>query len=152
PTIICRADMTEIWQNIFRHYSEASYSNLEEGIQDYLSFYNGTKKELLREFARNSLKQGKDGKWIWKLDSDNLIKWIEATAGNEKNQWELLSQIKSSTLIIYAGDSPFSDKDDMEKMAGSIPNSTLVHIPDAGHDIHFDQFELLMKALTKFFN
>lgn len=152
PATICRADMTEIWQNIFLQYSEARYSTLEEGIQDYLSFYNGSRKELLRDFARNSLKQGNDGKWIWKLDADNLVKWTQATVGSEKKQWELLSNIKSPTLIIYAGDSPFSEKEVMEKMADSIPNSVLVRIPQSGHDIHFDQFQLLTKSLEEFLN
>ena len=152
PTTICREVMIGVWQSIFTQYSDASYLTLEEGIQDYLSFYNGTKEGLLRDFAKNALKQGKDGKWIWKLDSDNLIRWVEATAGNEKKQWELLSQIKASTLIIYGGDSPYSDPEVMEKMSDSIPNSILVQIPHSGHDIHFDQLELLMKSLKEFLN
>src|SRR5690606_5163859 len=150
PTTICREDMLGVWQSIFDQYSDASYLTLEEGIQDYLSFYNGTKEGLLRDFAKEALKQGKDGKWTWKLDSENLIKWVEATAGSEKKQWELLSQIKSSTLIIYGGDSPYSDYEVMEKMSDSIPNSILVHISHSGHDIHFDQLELLMKSLKDF--
>jgi len=40
----------------------------------------------------------------------------------------------------------------MEKMADSIPGSQLVDLPNARHDVHFDQFEMLMKFLGEFLN
>lgn len=152
PAIICREDMPELWQNIFSHYANAKYPTLEEGVRDYLSFYNGTKEDQLRDFAINSLKQTEIGEWIWKLDANNLIKWIEAVAGSEDRQWELLGKIQSPTLIIYGGDSPYTDKKVMEKMANIIPDSQVVYVPDSGHDIHFDQFGLLMNSLEEFLN
>lgn len=54
------------------------------------------------------------------------------------------------TLFIKGEDSPYIDEDDMFEIRKYFPNAELVTIPKAGHWLHYEQPELLVKTLHYF--
>lgn len=150
PQVVSSPEIVGLWQEYLAYYAQAEYNTFEEGIAEYMASYEGPHYEALEAFAKNNLKQNDAGKWVWKFDAENLIEWMQSTENTEQEQWEMLQEITCPTLIVKAGDSPFTEDSVMEQMNETIPNSALVSIPESGHDMHIEQFEALLNALNTF--
>jgi pimeloyl-ACP methyl ester carboxylesterase len=60
-----------------------------------------------------------------------------------------LAKIEVPTLIVHGARSSTS-LEDLHKVADTIPDATLVDIPDAGHAVHLDNPAGLLAALRRF--
>lgn len=152
PQIISSSEIVGLWQEYLAYYAQSEFNSLEEGVAEYMASYEGNHQEALETFAKNNLKQNEAGKWVWKFDAENLIQWMQSTENSEQEQWELLQDITCPTLIVKAGSSPFTDMDAINQMDETIPNSEVAIVPDSGHDIHIEQYDLLLNTLKTFFN
>lgn len=71
--------------------------------------------------------------------------------GSQPNNWPKLPEFKVPvTLIVGAKDTKFQQL--AEKMARKIPNSTIVKIADAGHNVHFEKPTQFIEALNNVSN
>ena len=152
PQVISSTEIVGLWQEYLAYFAQSEFNSLEEGVAEYMASYEGDHQEALETFAKNNLKLNEAGKWVWKFDAANLIQWMQSTENSEQEQWELLQDITCPTLIIKAGSSPFTDINVINQMNETISYSEVAIIPDSGHDIHIEQFDILLTTLKIFFN
>ncbi len=107
-------------------------------------------RQEIRAFVLNNLKQGPDGRWIWRFDARGLVTWMERASARGEMHWTALRKLACPTLVNGAGESPFTRAPAVERMAREIPRARLVTIPGAGHDIHIDQCDALLAELRVF--
>lgn len=133
-----------------RASSKARYAEPEEAVRDYLAEYSGAHEQALRDFVTNNLKRGPDGFWRWRFDAVGLMGWLEHASSSVEMHWSALRKLACPTLVVRAGDSPFTEKATAARMAEAIPQARLTEVPGAGHDIHIDRHEALMAELWPF--
>ena len=66
------------------------------------------------------------------------------------NRWERLKHIECPTQIIVGRHDQFVPKGNSLYLHAKLPGSTLVEVPDAGHDPHVDRPELMTKIIADF--
>lgn len=131
-------------------YARSQYAEPEEAVRAYLAEYTGSHQQELRTFVLNNLEEGSDGRWTWRFDARGLKRWLEHASASEEAHWSALRKIACPTLVIRAGDSPFTRAPDAERMAREIPRARLVELPASGHDVHIDQRDALLAELRPF--
>ena len=87
---------------------------------------------FLAHLARAGMTR-RNGGWAWRFDP--------ATHGSRApvDAWPLLPRITAPTLIVRGGLSPVLPAEMAERLRTSVPNSTLVTIPDAYHHLTLDR-------------
>jgi pimeloyl-ACP methyl ester carboxylesterase len=100
-------------------------------------------RALLAHVARAGLTR-RDGGWAWCFDP--------ATHGSRQpvDAWALLPRITAPTLITRGGLSPVLTPEMAERLRASVPNASLVTIPDAYHHLTLDRPAEFSVALAKF--
>jgi pimeloyl-ACP methyl ester carboxylesterase len=150
PEVITAEEVTGYWMIALDAYARAQYTDPEEAIAEYLSGYTGDHHQELRDFVINNLVEDSAGRWSWRFDGHGLMEWMEQASANKEAHWSALQHIACPTLVITAANNPFTDLSDMERMVQVIPQAQLVEIPYTGHDVHIDQYDVLMTELRSF--
>jgi pimeloyl-ACP methyl ester carboxylesterase len=98
---------------------------------------------FLAHIARAGLTR-RNGGWGWRFDP--------ATHGSRQpvDAWPLLGKITAPTLITRAALSPVLPAEMAERLHTSIPQATLVTIPNAYHHLTLDNPQAFTAALTDF--
>lgn len=65
-------------------------------------------------------------------------------------KWESLEKIKCPVQIVVGADDLFVPRGNSLFLHSTIPSSKLVEIPDAGHEPHIDQPDLMTNTILKF--
>lgn len=125
----------------------ARYDDSEDAVVDYVG--GGDASDELRRFVLNDLRRLPDGRWTWRFDAAGLATF-QRHAPSAAEQWAALRQVPCPTLVVRAAASAATTPAEAARMVRELPRGRLVEIPDAGHDIHLDQFELLMGELERF--
>jgi pimeloyl-ACP methyl ester carboxylesterase len=150
PESITSEALVSVIVAVLHTYAQARYADPEEAVTQYLAEYTGPCRQQLRAFVMNNLKVTSDGAWTWRFDARGLVRWVEDASGSAEAHWSALRLLTCPTLVVRAGDSPFTKTSGAEDMRRNIPQARLVEIPGAGHDIHIDQFDALLAALWPF--
>ena len=98
---------------------------------------------FLAHLARAGMTR-RNGGWGWRFDP--------ATHGSRApvDAWPLLPRITAPTLIVRGGLSPVLPAEMAERLRTSVPNATLVTIPDAYHHLTLDRPAEFTVALDNF--
>jgi esterase len=98
---------------------------------------------FLAHLARAGMTR-RNGGWGWRFDP--------ATHGNRQpvDAWPLLPRITAPTLIVRGGLSPVLTAEMADRLKTSVPNSTLVEIPQAYHHLTLDRPAEFTTELHKF--
>ncbi|HEY2995870.1 MAG TPA: alpha/beta hydrolase [Methylomirabilota bacterium] len=98
---------------------------------------------FLAHLARAGMTR-RNGGWGWRFDP--------ATHGNRApvDAWPLLPRITAPTLIVRGGLSPVLTKEMAERLRTSIPNASLVTIPEAYHHLTLDRPAEFTAELARF--
>jgi pimeloyl-ACP methyl ester carboxylesterase len=98
---------------------------------------------FLAHLARAGMTR-RNGGWAWRFDP--------ATHGSRApvDAWPLLPRITAPTLIVRGGLSPVLPAEMAERLRTSVPNATLVTIPDAYHHLTLDRPAEFTVALDNF--
>ena len=150
PSVITAPSIVSVLRSALDEYAAAEYADPDDAVAEYLAGYDGAHEEELRIFVLNNLRQVSDDRWTWRFDAAGLRAWIDQAAANADAHLEALRRICSPTLVIRAGDSPFTERDDADEMAAAMPDASLIEVPGSGHDIHIDQPDALLVQLRSF--
>jgi esterase len=150
PFVITAPPIVGALRSALDDYAAAEYADPDDAVAEYLTGYDGAHAEELRIFVLNNLRQVSDDRWTWRFDAAGLRAWIDRAAASAAAHFEALRRIGSPTLVIRAGDSPFTEPDGAEEMATAIPDARLIEVPGSGHDIHIDQRDALLVQLRSF--
>jgi pimeloyl-ACP methyl ester carboxylesterase len=100
-----------------------------------------------RWVASHSLREGPDGKLVWKWHPSVKTRRAAAT---DIDWWGVLRSIPVPTLVLRGAESPILDRDVAERMAKELPKGRFVEIPRAVHTLHEDNPEAVLEALRDF--
>lgn len=92
------------------------------------------------------LEQREDGLWP-RFEPDVMHAAIAAVA--QRARWQDWQLVKAPTLLVY-GQSGTIQASEVRRMRDLRPKVTHVVIPDAGHDLHLEQHDAWIQALTGF--
>lgn len=131
-------------------YAKARYGSPEEGVAAYLAGYRGSAVEASREFVRRSLESREPGAWTWRCDAAGLRRWMAAAGASSEAHWRQIRGLTCPVLVVRAGDSAFTTRAGVERLAREAARARLVEIVGSGHDIHFDRLDGLVAELREF--
>ena len=88
------------------------------------------------ELALGVLKQGADGRWLWKMDPSYItrrVERIQQDAPVRSAAWPTLAALQCPTLVIWGADSDVLLEPQASRMAATLPHGELVRVPGVGH-------------------
>lgn len=101
----------------------------------------------LRMFLLKNIRKQMKGGYTWKLNLEVLLHDLPDIMDGFSN---ITNSIPQPALFIKGGDSNYIDEDDMFEVRKYFPNAELAIIPNAGHWLHYEQPEVLLKTLHYF--
>lgn len=101
---------------------------------------------LGHEAWARGLAEREDG-WYPRFDADKMTEAVEELATH--SYWQQWSRITCPTLVVRGGNGTIPEQE-FREMKSRRPDTRLVTIPDAGHDVHLDQPGLLYEAIAGF--
>ena len=128
----------------------AVYATPDDAVAAYLAGNDGPTAEL-RRFVLNNLRTLDDSRCTWRFDAAGLHTSFSRDMATEERQWVALSAIACPTLVMRGAESPALTMTTATRMARELQRGELVVIPDAGHDVHIDQFDAVIRELWRFF-
>ncbi len=120
----------------------SSRGQADEQLKNYVE------NQGIRQFLLKNLKRNGSGSFSWKINLPTIREEID-------NVGEGLppgSVIRVPTLFVRGGKSDYITDEDIPKIEQQFPNATIKTIHDAGHWIHAEAPEALLKELTAFIN
>jgi len=100
----------------------------------------------IRAFLLKNLKRDKEGRFHWKMNLDLLSKNYE----NIISSLEASDKIEVPTLFVGGEHSSYIQEEDKKLINEIFLNPTFAEVKDAGHWVHADKPEDLMKLLVDF--
>lgn len=121
-----------------------SYRTREEAIRRFrfLPEAADASEALRQHIAARSVREEPDGRFGFKFDP----RWLGVPARRAPD----LRDVRCPTLLVRGANSPLLTREGALEITAEIPDARLVEIPDAGHHVHIDQPELVLRALTDF--
>ncbi|MEX2591840.1 MAG: alpha/beta fold hydrolase [Anditalea sp.] len=113
---------------------------------DILSEY--VKEKGIRQFLLKSLGRNGEGKYVWKINLPVITEKI-------KNVSEAIDQDSSfdhPTLFMGGANSDYIQDKDKEDIESYFPKSQIIKIKNAGHWIHAEQPDAVVKTVKAFLN
>jgi pimeloyl-ACP methyl ester carboxylesterase len=101
----------------------------------------------LRKFLLTNLERGRDGRFGWKV---NVTAIEDAMSVLEDEPLEPGDSYAGPTLFLLGGKSGYFRAGDEGKARRHFPGATLVRIPEAGHNPHFDSRERFVEEVRRF--
>ena len=132
------------------------YATIEEAVIEAYKRQPYADKDTLRHETEHGLKQLDDGRWTWRMDPAIYVAlWRGQLNPGTKLEWPALAQIQCPTALIAGAHSLMKGGSMQipgiaEKMAGAIPNCTLIEIPDASHDLPNENPTRFISALRAY--
>jgi len=125
-------------------FANASTRNdLDRQLKDWIS------DNTLRQFLLKSVGHTRAG-YYWKLNLDDLLLNMSAIMDGFSN-WEIAA-CQCPTLFIRGANSPYFLDNDIFTARKFFPKANFVTIQNAGHWVHAQQPDLVLKTLLYFFD
>ncbi|HEY8797933.1 MAG TPA: alpha/beta hydrolase [Candidatus Dormibacteraeota bacterium] len=134
------------------HQPSAGYDDPELAVKEIQAEDPLAQVSELRRNVLANLKE-EQGKWTWRYDPSVgprlRTAWVrEEITPSRSEQWDLLSNVRCPTLLIYGALS--SSREVMERMGTCIAGSQLVEIAGAGHEVHVHNPTALISEVRRF--
>jgi len=106
--------------------------------------------EKVRGFILKNLQRTADNSFVWKLNASSLLKNLEKIMEGVKRETDFSQQITGFPVIfLKGGDSDYLPSGDFRDIKKVFPAAEIIEIPKAGHWIHSDQPDEVVKNLIK---
>ena len=100
----------------------------------------------VRQFLLKNLSRKKEGGYAWKMNLEAIHEHYEDILANIEGD-----SVDVSTLFIKGGRSKYIQEENHKNIFDLFPNAEIKTIEDAGHWVHAEQPQLLMKQVLDFF-
>lgn len=128
------------------------FSSLAEFVDSLRQREPLAQEEVLYHYATFVTKKLPDGRLTWKHDpqmNEAVTKVLES--GVEVDvMWQLLAQIKCSTLIVRGAESNILSHEVAQRMVAVMPQAKLVEIQGAGHAIIWSKPDQFYRVVERF--
>jgi esterase len=106
--------------------------------------------EKVRELILKNLQRTSDNNFEWKLNSPSLLKNLDKIMEGVERQTDYSQQITGFPVIfLKGGDSDYIPTVDFRDIRNVFPAAEIIEIPGAGHWIHVDKPDEVVKNLKK---
>ena len=123
------------------------YKTLDEVAQRMREVNVRLSDEQARHLALHGTNRDEDGMYTWKFDSYvNAMSPYPSRAESTLDVWSLIT---CPALLIRGGDSNAPDLEQDERLQ-AFQNAQARTIPNAGHQVHHDKLEYLLRVLREF--
>lgn len=129
---------------------DASFADPDEAVRAARAQNPRPSDEYLHNRIHNNLKQGEDGRWVWRWDAVGFAARGSVARLPSETQWQLLAQITCPTLVVRGAESDALTQATAERMAKAISNCRMEAVPDAGHSIPADNPDGFLAAVRPF--
>lgn len=113
---------------------------------DILSQY--VKEKGIRQFLLKSLERNEKGNFAWKINLPTITEKIENVSAAIDQE----SSFDHPTLFMGGANSDYIQDKDKEDIEAYFPNSHIIKIKNAGHWIHAEQPDAVVKTVRSFLN
>jgi esterase len=86
-----------------------------------------------RELALGILREGADGRWLWKMDPAYIRQRVERGAPARPPLWPALQALPCPTLVVWGTESDVLSEAQARRMVEALPRGELVSVPRVGH-------------------
>jgi esterase len=86
-----------------------------------------------RELALGVLREGADGRWLWKMDPAYIRQRVERGAPARPPLWPALQALPCPTLVVWGTESDVLSEAQARRMVEALPRGELVSVPRVGH-------------------
>ena len=93
----------------------------------------GRSEDDQRELALGVLRQGRDGRWRWKMDPAYITQRVRFGAPARPPLWPALEGLTCPTLVVWGTDSDVLSEAQARRMVKTLPRGELVAVPGVGH-------------------
>ncbi len=136
--------------NILNAMQSVDFSGVKtrEEIDARLEVY--IKSFRIRNFLMKSIKRNRDNSFSWKINVPVLIKELPATLEGVGYTSQRISGFP--VLFIKGENSDYITDEDIPAIINLFPAAEFITIPGAGHWLHAEKPELVIKTLREFLN
>ncbi|MFN0122616.1 MAG: alpha/beta fold hydrolase [Blastocatellia bacterium] len=124
-----------------------SYPDLDAAVARMKEANPHLSDDVARHLTRHGTNWNADGSLVWKFD--NYARLFPPYAVNNEDMREILGNITCPTLMFWGMES-WALPPDKDGRSDAIPNARFVSVPNAGHWLHHDQFELFIEETQRF--
>lgn len=103
--------------------------------------------EVVRQFVLTNLVRNAEGAWQWRMNIAALATYQHALANYEA---PVHARFAGETLFIGGAASEFHIDHFHDLIMHHFPNSRLEMLPEAGHWLHFEKWELFVRLVREF--
>jgi pimeloyl-ACP methyl ester carboxylesterase len=103
--------------------------------------------EVVRQFVLTNLVRNAGGAWQWRMNLAALATYQHALATYEA---PLHARFEGKTLFLGGARSEFQIDHSHDLILHHFPNSRIEMIPEAGHWLHFEKWELFVERVRSF--
>jgi pimeloyl-ACP methyl ester carboxylesterase len=104
------------------------------------------KERGVRQFLLKSLGRNEQGKFMWKINLPVITEQIENVGAAIEKE----GRFEHPTLFMGGENSKYIQDSDKEEIEGIFPNAHIIKIKNAGHWIHAEQPEAVIKTVRAF--
>ena len=113
-----------------------SFTTLEDVMAYRAQIFPATARlsaEEQRTMALTHVRQGPDGRWIWKNDPAFLKQRAAGGAESYPHLWEVLAGLPCPTLLLWGTASDVLSESQARRIIATLPHGELVAVPGAVH-------------------
>lgn len=134
---------------MLRALRDASYTDVDEAVQEWLTGDPLAREALVRHQVRHNLVPRPDGRLAWRFDAAGLTRF--GTEGvTEAELWHAVDHITAPTLLVRGRHSELLAPATAAHMLDRLADATFAEIPDAAHDLSVQQPEAVASATLAF--
>lgn len=131
----------------FHSRSEAK-AFFENEYPDRISWYPAA--QVVSRFLLSNIEQKADGTLDWRFAKEAILK--SARDGRNEDQWDNWRNLHMPVLLVRGAESSDLTPEIFSKMKATLPGVEAVEVPGSGHWVHFDQPEVFISLLRRFFH
>ena len=143
-------ERTAEWIEQVREFSSKvpkHYASIETAAQRMLEANSFLSPEQAHHLTVHGVARNEDGTFSWKFD--NYVRLFYPQRYDMDEMRAMWGRITCPTLLVYGAKSWFGDPS-KDGRFGAFKNAELQAVPDAGHWVHHDQFDVFMNLLRTF--
>jgi pimeloyl-ACP methyl ester carboxylesterase len=114
----------------------ASFASLDDAVAYRFRTVPAMAKasaELQRETARQALREGPDGRWVWKHDPAIDQQRARDGAHGYPELWQVLASLPCPTLLLWGTISDVLSEAQARKIVATLPHGTLATVAGSAH-------------------
>ena len=143
-------ERTATWIEQVREFSSKvpkHYASIESAAQRMLEANSFLSKEQAHHLTVHGVARNEDGTFSWKFD--NYVRLFYPQRYDMEEMRAMWGRITCPTLLIYGEKSWFGNPA-KDGRFDAFQNAKLEAVPEAGHWVHHDQFDLFMNHIRRF--